>query len=68
MKMTGRDVVEMGREGFLAIAPPYTGDILWEHLDILQKGKLQAYINNPFQFSHKQPSIQICLNQNPFTF
>lgn len=39
MKMHGRDIVGLGREGFLEIAPPYTGDILWEHLEILQKGK-----------------------------
>lgn len=36
--MRGRDMVALGREGFLAIAPPFTGDILWEHLEILQKG------------------------------
>ena len=40
MKMHGSDIVGLGREGFLAIAPPFTGDILWEHLEILQKGKL----------------------------
>jgi len=39
LKMHGRDIVGLGREGFLAIAPPFTGDILWEHLEILQKGK-----------------------------
>lgn len=31
-------MVALGRDGFLAIAPPFTGDILWEHLEILQKG------------------------------
>ncbi|CRK94673.1 CLUMA_CG008173, isoform A [Clunio marinus] len=36
-KMHGRDLIGLGREGFLAIAPVYTGDILWEHLEILQK-------------------------------
>ncbi|EDV94362.1 GH20724 [Drosophila grimshawi] len=36
-KMTGREMVELGKEKFLAITPPFTGDILWEHLDILQK-------------------------------
>lgn len=38
-KMRGSDMVALGREGFLAIAPPFTGDILWEHLEILQKGE-----------------------------
>lgn len=39
LKMQGSDIVALGREGFLAVAPPFTGDILWEHLEILQKGK-----------------------------
>lgn len=38
MKMHGRDIIGLGREEFLAVAPPFTGDILWEHLEILQKG------------------------------
>lgn len=38
-KMRGRDMIALGRDGFLAKAPPFTGDILWEHLEILQKGK-----------------------------
>ncbi|XP_039491240.1 ETS-like protein pointed isoform X1 [Drosophila santomea] len=36
-KMKGRDMVDLGKEKFLAITPAFTGDILWEHLDILQK-------------------------------
>lgn len=44
MKMHGRDIVGLGRERFLEIAPPFTGDILWEHLEILQKGKLKAHL------------------------
>lgn len=32
-------MVALGKEKFLAIAPPFTGDILWEHLEILQKGE-----------------------------
>lgn len=39
LKMDGHDIVSLGREGFLAIAPNFTGDILWEHLEILLKGK-----------------------------
>ena len=38
IKMKGRDLVELGKEKFTAITPAFTGDILWEHLDILQKG------------------------------
>jgi Sterile alpha motif (SAM)/Pointed domain len=44
MKMHGCDIVGLGREGFLAIAPPFTGDILWEHLEILQKGKFDLVL------------------------
>lgn len=39
LKMKGRDIIELGKDRFLAITPAFTGDILWEHLDILQKGK-----------------------------
>ncbi|KAL0269813.1 UNVERIFIED_CONTAM: hypothetical protein PYX00_007421 [Menopon gallinae] len=35
--MKGKDICAMGKENFLARAPPFTGDILWEHLEILQK-------------------------------
>ncbi|CAG0888634.1 unnamed protein product [Darwinula stevensoni] len=35
--MTGRDLCALGRDAFLDRTPPYMGDILWEHLDILMK-------------------------------
>lgn len=35
----GKDICAMGREEFVARAPAFMGDILWEHLEILQKGK-----------------------------
>lgn len=37
--MRGKDILAMGKETFLAKAPPFVGDILWEHLEMLQKGK-----------------------------
>jgi c-ets proto-oncogene protein len=37
-QMKGKDICAMGKEAFLARAPPFMGDILWEHLEILQKG------------------------------
>ncbi|XP_055534793.1 ETS-like protein pointed isoform X2 [Wyeomyia smithii] len=46
LKMSGREIVGLGREGFLAIAPPFTGDILWEHLEILQKDCEKALLDN----------------------
>ncbi|KAK7870960.1 hypothetical protein R5R35_012175 [Gryllus longicercus] len=36
-RMQGKDICAMGKEAFLARAPPFMGDILWEHLEILQK-------------------------------
>lgn len=35
--MKGKDMCALGKEVFLARAPPFMGDILWEHLEILQK-------------------------------
>jgi len=36
--MTGKQICAMGKESFLARAPAFMGDILWEHLEILQNG------------------------------
>ncbi|XP_067679300.1 transforming protein p54/c-ets-1-like isoform X1 [Haliotis asinina] len=33
----GADLCKMEKEEFLSRCPPFVGDILWEHLDILQK-------------------------------
>ncbi|KAG8226583.1 hypothetical protein J437_LFUL007275 [Ladona fulva] len=35
--LSGRELVAMGKETFLSMAPPFMGDILWEHLEILQR-------------------------------
>ncbi|XP_050035960.1 protein C-ets-1-like isoform X2 [Dermacentor andersoni] len=35
--MKGKDMCALGKESFLTRFPPFMGDILWEHLDILQK-------------------------------
>lgn len=37
--MNGANLCAMGKERFLDLAPDYVGDILWEHLEMLQKGK-----------------------------
>jgi len=37
--MKGSDICHMGKESFLARTSPFVGDILWEHLEILIKGK-----------------------------
>ncbi|XP_045135299.1 ETS-like protein pointed isoform X3 [Portunus trituberculatus] len=36
-QMKGRDLVGMGRDSFLDRTPPFMGDILWQHLEFLQK-------------------------------
>lgn len=38
-QMKGKDIIALGREAFLSHTPAYMGDILWEHLEILQKGE-----------------------------
>ena len=40
--MSGRMLCEMSKEAFLSLAPPFVGDILWEHLDVLQKGEVET--------------------------
>lgn len=37
--MDGATLCAMGKERFLDLAPDFVGDILWEHLETLQKGK-----------------------------
>ncbi|XP_022249367.1 protein c-ets-1-A-like isoform X1 [Limulus polyphemus] len=36
-QMNGRDMCALTKDSFLSQAPPFMGDILWEHLDMLQK-------------------------------
>jgi len=42
---SGADLLDQGRDRLLQRAPLYVGDILWEHLDILQKGEPHARTN-----------------------
>lgn len=37
-QMKGRDLVSLGHDMFLTRTPPFLGDILWQHLEFLQKG------------------------------
>lgn len=37
LAITGREVCAMTKDQFLARAPPFMGDILWAHLEILQR-------------------------------
>jgi c-ets proto-oncogene protein len=53
-RMRGRDMCAMGKENFLARTPPFMGDILWEHLEILQKGKQILSSSYSFFFLFKK--------------
>ncbi|XP_037073447.1 leucine-rich repeat extensin-like protein 3 [Pollicipes pollicipes] len=46
--MTGREMCAMGKENFLARTPQWMGDILWEHLENLQREceKAKAALEN----------------------
>ncbi|KAG5890142.1 hypothetical protein JTB14_010161 [Gonioctena quinquepunctata] len=37
LRMKGKDICSMGKDAFSARAPAFVGDILWEHLELLQK-------------------------------
>ena len=62
LAMCGRQVCSMSKEEFLQCAPPFMGDILWAHLEILQKevdkenAKVENVPNNFSEpFSHSVP-------------
>lgn len=39
--MNGQMLCNLGKERFLELAPDFVGDILWEHLEQMIKGKVQ---------------------------
>nr|XP_057936174.1 protein C-ets-1 isoform X1 [Doryrhamphus excisus]XP_057936175.1 protein C-ets-1 isoform X1 [Doryrhamphus excisus] len=45
-RMNGGSLYAMGKERFLDLAPDFVGDILWEHLEMLQKEDTKHYPNN----------------------
>jgi c-ets proto-oncogene protein len=53
-QMKGKDIVALGREVFVARSPPFMGDILWEHLEILQKGINSLPRSTELQFSERR--------------
>ncbi|NXU52229.1 ETS1 protein, partial [Turnix velox] len=44
--MNGAALCALGKECFLELAPDFVGDILWEHLEILQKEEVKPYQAN----------------------
>lgn len=49
--MNGASLCAMGKDRFLDLAPDFVGDILWEHLEMLQKGK-RSFTAGPDVFVH----------------
>lgn len=41
--LSGRELCQLSKEEFVRRAPPYVGDILWEHLEMMQKGKMAIF-------------------------
>ncbi|KFM66909.1 ETS-like protein pointed, isoform P2/D, partial [Stegodyphus mimosarum] len=56
-RMKGKDICSLGKDVFLSLAPPYVGEILWEHLDRLQRdvdvgrtgGNLESIPSNMYE-------------------
>ncbi|KAM9255760.1 protein C-ets-1 [Cariama cristata] len=44
--MNGAALCALGKECFLELAPDFVGEILWEHLEILQKEEVKPYPAN----------------------
>ena len=55
LSMSGRQVCSMSKEEFIARAPPFMGDILWAHLEILQKD-VDSSVSNKENKPVKQPT------------
>lgn len=49
--MNGAALCALGKECFLELAPDFVGDILWEHLEILQKGESWSLLGEQFTAS-----------------
>ncbi|XP_070622029.1 protein C-ets-1 isoform X1 [Erythrolamprus reginae] len=44
--MNGAALCALGKDCFLELAPDFVGDILWEHLEMLQKEEIKPYPTN----------------------
>ena len=55
---SGQELCALGREEFLSRAPPFMGDILWEHLEILQRGEYWGFPLSVMSFLLEYIEIQ----------
>lgn len=50
--MSGSELCDLGKEGFLDLAPDFVGDILWEHIEQMLRGtgafchRLEAHVSH----------------------
>ena len=61
-RMAGRELCSLSKLEFLGRAPPFMGDILWEHIDMLRKGGSLKQLSQ--RRSHLQKSYVMCLYNN----
>ncbi|MEE6485386.1 hypothetical protein FKM82_014260 [Ascaphus truei] len=54
-RMCGAALCALGKECFLELAPDFVGDILWEHLEILQKEDSKLYQTNDLTQAYSEP-------------
>jgi len=71
LQMSGRQVCSMSKEEFLARAPPFMGDILWAHLEILQKDvdkvepKYSPAFTDPYQADKTYTNLSTPITTSP---
>ncbi|XP_038634993.1 protein C-ets-1 isoform X3 [Scyliorhinus canicula] len=59
-QMNGASLCALGRDSFLELAPDFVGDILWEHLEQLQKEcqeDIKPYVVNGMVSSYSESSL-----------
>lgn len=54
--MGGQELCDLGKDGFLDLAPDFVGDILWEHLEQMMRGN-GAFSSQTFRFDVMQELI-----------
>ncbi|OCT91290.1 protein c-ets-2-A [Xenopus laevis] len=65
--MNGHELCSLGKERFLALAPDFVGDILWEHLEEMMK-EHQEKAQEPYIDHSNQDSINHWMNADSLNF
>lgn len=61
--MNGAALCALGKDCFLELAPDFVGDILWEHLEILQKGNTTIGFGKSVAFTVVAHHCEECSSQ-----